>query len=218
MNKRTIIASLNEIANELDTTGLYKEANSLTYVMKKIAQELDYDNDMDPPRRGDGKSIPPYNWEQRITPTQRITDPEDESLVNKSYELLDKALKIFKPQYSHSIPYVKLQYLRRETIGQNDNTPEHLKLPESRITDFNDNVNSKYKYDVLLNYLNEFYKLCEGNVLVKTREMQYESEVFKYPQSDVENYERNLQSFLEEIQNFINEVEMIASDYQETRI
>ena len=218
MNKKTILASLSNIANELDTTGLYKQANSITNIMKKLAQELDYDNDLDLPKRGDGKSIPPYNFDSRISPTQRITSPEVESLVNKSYELLDKALKIFKPQYSHSIPYVKLQYLRRETIGQNDNTPQHLKLPESRITDFNDNVNSKYKYDVLLNYLNEFYKLCEGNVLVKTREMQYESEFFRYPQSDVENYEKNLQNFLNEIQDFINEVEMIASDFQDTRI
>ncbi len=37
MNNRQIIASLNKIANELDINGLYKEANSLTTVMKKIA-------------------------------------------------------------------------------------------------------------------------------------------------------------------------------------
>jgi hypothetical protein len=39
MNKRQIIASLNNIANELDNSGLYKEANVLTNVMKRIAQE-----------------------------------------------------------------------------------------------------------------------------------------------------------------------------------
>ena len=38
MNKRTIVASLNKIANELDTNGLYKEANEITNVMNKIAQ------------------------------------------------------------------------------------------------------------------------------------------------------------------------------------
>lgn len=40
MNKRTIIASLNDIANELDNNGLYKEASTLTNVMKKLAQEM----------------------------------------------------------------------------------------------------------------------------------------------------------------------------------
>jgi len=39
MNKRQIIASLNNIANELDSTGLYREANSITNVMKRLSQE-----------------------------------------------------------------------------------------------------------------------------------------------------------------------------------
>jgi len=39
MNKRTIIASLNAIANELDISGLYKEANTVTKVMKRLAEE-----------------------------------------------------------------------------------------------------------------------------------------------------------------------------------
>jgi hypothetical protein len=39
MNKKQILASLNKIANELDNSGLYKEATSITAVMKKIAQE-----------------------------------------------------------------------------------------------------------------------------------------------------------------------------------
>lgn len=39
MNKRQILASLNNIANILDNSGLYKEASSLTNVMKRLAQE-----------------------------------------------------------------------------------------------------------------------------------------------------------------------------------
>jgi hypothetical protein len=38
MNKRTIVASLNEIANELDSNGLFKEANEVTEIMVKISQ------------------------------------------------------------------------------------------------------------------------------------------------------------------------------------
>ena len=44
MNKRQIIASLNNIANTLDNSGLYKEANTITNVMKKLAQEQNLDN------------------------------------------------------------------------------------------------------------------------------------------------------------------------------
>jgi hypothetical protein len=39
MNKRQILASLNNISNQLDNYGLYKEASSLTNVMKRIAEE-----------------------------------------------------------------------------------------------------------------------------------------------------------------------------------
>jgi hypothetical protein len=38
MNKRTIVASLNKIANELDNSGLYAEANEITNVMMRLSQ------------------------------------------------------------------------------------------------------------------------------------------------------------------------------------
>lgn len=48
MNKRQIIASLNKIANEFDFSGLYKEANTITKVMIKVADELREDNSPEP--------------------------------------------------------------------------------------------------------------------------------------------------------------------------
>jgi len=38
MNRKTIIASLSNIANELDNSGLYNEANELTNVMLRVSQ------------------------------------------------------------------------------------------------------------------------------------------------------------------------------------
>lgn len=38
MNKRQIVASLNSIANELDSKGLFKEANEVTEVMVRLSQ------------------------------------------------------------------------------------------------------------------------------------------------------------------------------------
>ena len=38
MNKRTVIASLNKVANTLDVAGLHKEADSITNVMKRLSQ------------------------------------------------------------------------------------------------------------------------------------------------------------------------------------
>ena len=44
MNKRTIVASLKNIANELDNSGLYKEANEITNVMVRLSEQLGYAN------------------------------------------------------------------------------------------------------------------------------------------------------------------------------
>jgi len=50
MNTRQIIASLNNIANTLDNSGLYKEANTITKVMVRIADEFNMnDNSLDEP-------------------------------------------------------------------------------------------------------------------------------------------------------------------------
>ena len=46
MNKRQIVASLNKIANQLDSAKLYTEANTVTKVMSRLAyDERDYMND-----------------------------------------------------------------------------------------------------------------------------------------------------------------------------
>ena len=63
MNKRQIIASLNKIANELDNTGLHREATSLTNVMRKIADKPLFMED-DEPMFGKGEFFP----DEEMTP------------------------------------------------------------------------------------------------------------------------------------------------------
>lgn len=41
MNKKQIVASLNNIANELDNSGLYAEASTVTKVMSRLASDMD---------------------------------------------------------------------------------------------------------------------------------------------------------------------------------
>ena len=45
MNKKIIVASLSEIANELDNLGNYKEANTVTTVMSRIAQGIEFSDE-----------------------------------------------------------------------------------------------------------------------------------------------------------------------------
>ena len=43
--RRQIIAKINNIANQLDVSGFYVEANALTSVMKKLAFDRDFDDE-----------------------------------------------------------------------------------------------------------------------------------------------------------------------------
>jgi hypothetical protein len=45
MNKRQIVASLNKIANELDNEGHFTEANTVTEVMVRVADEFNMSDD-----------------------------------------------------------------------------------------------------------------------------------------------------------------------------
>jgi hypothetical protein len=216
MNKTKTLLSLNNIANVLDNSGLYKEANTITNVMKRVAQELDYENDNDETRK---EGIQPYNFEARQSPARGVNNPEDLRLIQKSHELLIKAKKIFGTE--GSIPQAKLQFFDREGIGT-DSSPVHLRTPDKRITDFGDNVNSKYKYNALLEYLYEFYQVCEANIQVQKHNSDFElannqnSRTFTKEDSDRRIGRMN--DFLNEIQEFISEVKMIASENEDTRI
>lgn len=47
MNKRTVLASLNKIANQLDIEGLHNEADTVTKVMSRLAYDFDEYNSED---------------------------------------------------------------------------------------------------------------------------------------------------------------------------
>ena len=64
MNKRQILASLNNIANTLDNSGLFPEANTITTVMIKLADDMDMGDD-------------PYNVETIQPKTQSEKHNED---------------------------------------------------------------------------------------------------------------------------------------------
>jgi hypothetical protein len=213
MNKRIIISSLNEIANELDDSGLYSEAHSITNMMKKLAMELDYDNDSDETRP---EGYQP-NFEARQSPTRGVNNPEDERLVQKSHELLQKAKKLFNTSGDNlSAPQIKLNYLDREYIEMG-HLPAYKRLPDTRITDFGDNVGSEFKYEALLRYLDEFYKICQANVIVKINDLK-EDKIYNMPEEMIRRQENYCEDFLNEIQEFISEVEMIASENEDSRI
>jgi hypothetical protein len=85
MNKRQILASLNDIANSLDNSGLYKEANALSSVMKKVAQQAPQ------PQQAYGQQNP-----QQINPqqTQQLLN-ENKRLIEEFTKYSDKCYNLF---------------------------------------------------------------------------------------------------------------------------
>ena len=75
MNTRQIIASLSEIANELDNIGSYKEANTVTKVMSRIAQEM-----------------MPESAETYMEPTPQLTDVKDANIDERIYTYVNRAM------------------------------------------------------------------------------------------------------------------------------
>ena len=60
MNTRQIMTSLNNIANTLDNSGLYKEANSITNIMKRLAafESVDFSDLQDKFKQEDTAPLP----------------------------------------------------------------------------------------------------------------------------------------------------------------
>jgi hypothetical protein len=89
MNKRQVIASLNKIANELDTNGLFAEATSLTKIMQKLALDRFRDNEnfdeMFGPMDDDYDGFNPEQFGKMVEALRDLTMPygDEEDLVGK---------------------------------------------------------------------------------------------------------------------------------------
>ena len=89
MNKRQVIASLNKIANELDTNGLFAEATSLTKIMQKLALDRfrgnENFNEMFGPMDDDYDGFNPEQFEKMVEALRDLTMPygDEKDLVGK---------------------------------------------------------------------------------------------------------------------------------------
>lgn len=95
MNKKQILASLNNIANELDNINLYQEANILTSIMKKIVAKKKYEF-FAIEKIKDKYKILARNAGQDFIPYPGIFDTEQDAL-KKAHNIAEKDLTDRKP-------------------------------------------------------------------------------------------------------------------------
>ena len=96
MNKRTVMTSLNKIANELDNNGLHNEADTVTKVMSRLASDMsDFQKDpsgfvgdiLDPERKqGDlyGNYMSRHNNKVIDSLNEAIQDMKDDPMISQS--------------------------------------------------------------------------------------------------------------------------------------
>ena len=120
MNKRQIVASLNKIANELDTNSLYKEANLLTNIMKrltktpnditkventsKITPDVIMREEDLPSRQSPGNQLSQYNNESariREFLSKTVSEMTEDELPRWIKEKRDRAQNPPQPQVAH---------------------------------------------------------------------------------------------------------------------
>lgn len=104
MNKKQIVASLNNIANELDNSGLYAEASTVTKVMSRLASDMDifqkdpsgYVGDILDPERKRGDLYGNYmdNNKNKVIDAlaEAIQDMEDDPMISDAE--IDKVRQI----------------------------------------------------------------------------------------------------------------------------
>ena len=78
MNKRIIISSLNEIADTLDNNGLHKEANTITEVMVRVADEFNMSDDT-----VNKPTDEPVNEPKTKPMTESKSKPKDSAVLKK---------------------------------------------------------------------------------------------------------------------------------------
>lgn len=87
MNKKTIVASLNKIANELDINCLYKEANTVTKVMIRIADEFNMTDDENMPM------VNPNTFQKPMQDKEpELSTPEEDPKEKRRQQILKEVL------------------------------------------------------------------------------------------------------------------------------
>jgi hypothetical protein len=92
MNKRIILSSLSNIANTLDNNGLYPEANALTNVMKRIAEE---DSTPEDPK-------PAYDYKEERLYKEVLSDFGKEYVADRNRENPITSYKEFDAAIYHA--------------------------------------------------------------------------------------------------------------------
>jgi len=128
MNKKQILASLNKIANELDNTGMHIEANSVTKVMTRLADEFNIETPAD----------------ERENKRQQIINKSLDTKVKRSN--VPKEIIYMIPDNS---PLVTIREVADAFINRLQEIANEMisKLKRGKMSDLSGNVSIEYPFE-----------------------------------------------------------------------
>jgi hypothetical protein len=171
MNKRQILASLNNIANQLDNTGLIKEANSVTNIMTRLADEFNIESPAD----------------ERENKRQRIINNSLDTRVLRS-----NVPSTFLYMLEGNSPFVTIREIVNALTNMlqeqaNDTVEEIKKGKQSADQPFENNVLRMANYfKQTLNSLLEIYNIPESPVFYYIN--QKANEIVERTKPQIEDY------------------------------
>lgn len=159
MNKRQIIASLNKIANELDFNNLYIEANTITKVMTRLAEDGDWRDSLltDKQRAFLRKQDSVNSFLEN--PDSSLTN-EQKSVVQKGKDM-ESIFSTFEPYAKQILDKVKLKFFVRGQAIQYFSSNDTEKAQMMSHFETQSGKDSLYGEDIDT-YIFEFLKMAQG--------------------------------------------------------
>ena len=168
---RKIVESLKKIANNLDNNGYYKEANSITKVMIRVADEFNMTDDENMPM------VNPNTFQKPMQNLETETLPAEDPKEKRRQEILKEVLD--KPILATSLNDKILNSLYENAIKDSETTYRFvinnffLKLgrwAERQITAHYMNTNKPHQInDIIKKSIDNFISYIEENEKYKSR-------------------------------------------------
>jgi hypothetical protein len=205
MNKRQIVASLNKIANELDTNGLYKEANLLTNIMKRLTKTPnDITNVEDTPKITPDDIMRTEDIPTRKSPGNQLSQYNDESarireFLSKTVSEMteDELPRWIKEKRDRSQNPPKPEYVRPEEQIRRENLDEIYPTFQKQ---YQEEVWNKRNPQVT--FSNDFKATDFTRGIIREFLSSGESNLNKWINEGINHYNQYARDWFKETQNF----------------
>lgn len=205
MNKRQIIASLYKIANELDHNSLYKEANLLTNIMKRLTKTpYDITKVENTPKITPDDIMRTEDIPSRQSPGNQLIQHDDESA--RIREFLSKAVS---EMTEDELPrWIKEQRQKLQNPTQTEYTSQEEQTRRENLDEIYPNFQKQYQEEVWnkrnpqVTFSNDFKATDFTRGIIIEFLSSGESNLNKWINEGIKHYNQYARDWFKETQNF----------------